>query len=78
MYVPRRPTSRSRGAQALQRHGDMPRKQRFKPSRKPKMDQATVSNPQVDDRKEIHPTTHDIEREVPVDQGPRDIEAEQG
>ncbi|HEX5058523.1 MAG TPA: hypothetical protein VFV99_04140 [Kofleriaceae bacterium] len=62
----------------MQRHGDMPRKQRFKPSRKPKTDQATVSNPQVDDRKEIHPTTHDIEREVPVDQGPRDIEAEQG
>ena len=56
----------------------MPRKQRFKPSRKPKTDQATVSNPQVDDRQEIHPTTHDIEREVPVDQGPRDIEAEQG
>ena len=78
MYVPRGPTSRLRGAQALQRPGGMPRKQRFKPSRKPKTDQATVSNPQVDDRKEIHPTTHDIEREVPVDQGPRDIEAEQG
>ena len=30
---------------------DMPRKQRFKPSRKPKVDVA----PQVDDRQEIHP-----------------------
>ncbi len=29
----------------------MPRKQRFKPSRKPKVDTA----PQVDDRQEIHP-----------------------
>jgi hypothetical protein len=29
----------------------MPRKQRFKPSRKPKVDVA----PQVDDRQEIHP-----------------------
>lgn len=29
----------------------MPRKQRFKPSRKPKVE----SSPQVDDRQEIHP-----------------------
>jgi hypothetical protein len=57
----------------------MPRKQRFKPSRKPKTEQATVSNPQVDDRKEIHPSeAQDIERQAPDDQAPRDIESEQG
>jgi hypothetical protein len=55
----------------------MPRKQRFKPSRKPKTDQATVSNPQVDDRKESHPSeAQDIERQAPVEPAPRDIEGE--
>ena len=51
----------------------MPRKQRFKPSRKPKNVEATVSNPQVDDRREIHPE-QDVERQVPTEQAPRDIE----
>ena len=53
----------------------MPRKQRFKPSRKPQNQQATVSNPQVDDRKEIHPE-QDIERQAPREEAPRDIENE--
>jgi hypothetical protein len=54
----------------------MPRKQRFKPSRKPQ-NQATVSNPQVDDRKEIHPEDRDIEHgQGPVAEAPRDIETE--
>ena len=52
----------------------MPRKQRFKPSRKPKPE-ATVSNPQADDRKEIH-EGHDVERQAPVEEAPRDIENE--
>lgn len=54
----------------------MPRKQRFKPSRKPQ-NQATVSNPQLDDRKEIHRQGHDVERQAPAEQAPRDIETEQ-
>jgi hypothetical protein len=55
----------------------MPRKQRFKPSRKPKQDQATVSNPQVDDRKEIHRGEgQDVERQASVEEAPRDIENE--
>lgn len=62
----------------MQRHRDMPRKQRFKPSRKPKTEQATVSNPQVDDRKEIPPSSQDVERDMPVEQAPRDIESERG
>jgi hypothetical protein len=56
----------------------MPRKQRFKPSRKPKIDanvEATVSNPHVGDRREIHEGT-DIERQAPVDEAPRDIETD--
>jgi hypothetical protein len=57
----------------------MPRKQRFKPSRKPKQEQATVSNPQVDDRKEVHPReAQDVERQAPVEEAPRDIESERG
>jgi hypothetical protein len=57
----------------------MPRKQRFKPSRKPKPEQATVSNPHVDDRKEIHPSeAQDVERQALVEQAPRDIESERG
>jgi hypothetical protein len=52
----------------------MPRKQRFKPSRKPKTE-ATVSSPHVDDRKENH-EGHDIERQAPVEEAPRDIENE--
>jgi hypothetical protein len=55
----------------------MPRKQRFKPSRKPKAEQAAVSNPQVDDRKEIRPEGADVERQSPVEPSPRQIENEQ-
>lgn len=55
----------------------MPRKQRFKPSRKPQP-QATVSNPpQVDDRKEIRRPGPDVERQAPAEPGPGDIETEQ-
>jgi len=54
----------------------MPRKQRFKPSRKPQSNQNTVSNPQVDDRKENHPDDQDVEREAPAREGMRDIEEE--
>ena len=53
---------------------DMPRKQRFKPSRKPKTEQSTVSNPQIDDRKESHPDDGEIEREAPDRDGATDIE----
>jgi hypothetical protein len=54
----------------------MPRKQRFKPSRKPKTDQATVLNPEIDDRKEIGPEGRDVDRQAPVQEAPRDIEPE--
>lgn len=74
MLVPPRPTSHLAGAHALQSVGDMPRKQRFKPSRKPKPE-AVVSNPQTDDRKEIR-ESHDIERQAPAEQAPRDIESD--
>ena len=56
----------------------MPRKQRFKPSRKPQNQQATVSNPQVDDRKEIHPEGQEMGRQAPFEEAPRDIENERG
>jgi hypothetical protein len=73
-----RATTHQRGARPLQSLADMPRKQRFKPSRKPKTVQAVVSNPQVDDRKEIHPSeSQDVERQAPVEDAPRDIEREQ-
>jgi len=52
----------------------MPRKQRFKPSRKPQSNQATVSSPQVDERKEIYPHDDDVEREAPAREGMQDIE----
>jgi hypothetical protein len=53
----------------------MPRKQRFKPSRKPKNEQATVSNIQIDDGKEISPReAQDVERQAPADEEQRDIE----
>ena len=45
------PVGTREGACALHSDAVMPRKQRFKPSRKPKVDVA----PQVDDRQEIHP-----------------------
>jgi len=74
-----RATTSYEGAHALQSLTGMPRKQRFKPSRKPKNEQATVSNPQVDDRKEFQASeAQDVERQAPVDQAPRDIERERG
>ena len=55
----------------------MPRKQRFKPSRKPQNQQANVSNPSVDDRKEINPE-QSVSQSSPMsqDEAPRDIERE--
>ena len=59
---------------------DMPRKQRFKPSRKPKneqSEQATVSNVQIDDGKEISPReAQDVERQAPAAEEQRDIESD--
>lgn len=52
----------------------MPRKQRFKPSRKPQSTQATVSSHQVDDRKDINPDAQDIEQQAPVRDEMSDIE----
>jgi hypothetical protein len=70
-----RATGLTKGAQALQSLSGMPRKQRFKPSRKPKNEQATVSNVQIDDGKEISPReAQDVERQAPVDEEQRDIE----
>ena len=55
------------GARALQCPTPMPRKQRFKPSRKPQSTQGTVPSQQVDDRKDISPEQQrDISRETPV------------
>jgi hypothetical protein len=42
-------------ARALQSIAPMPRKQRFKPSRKPQNTQGSVSSQQLDDRKDIVP-----------------------
>ncbi len=39
----------------------MPRKQRFKPSRKPQAAQTQPASSKVDDRHEIHPDDADIE-----------------
>jgi hypothetical protein len=62
----------------------MPRKQRFKPSRKPKPEQvavaeqaSVVSNSQVEDHKEIpQREAQDVERQSPPEQAPRSIENE--
>ena len=77
MPVPRRRTSHLKVAQPLQSLRDMPRKQRFKPSRKPKNEQATVSNVQIDDGKEISPReAQDVERQAPAHEEQRDIESD--
>jgi hypothetical protein len=56
----------------------MPRKQRFKPSRKPQSTQAPSANQQVDDRKEINPD-QEIGQQAPAnDEVAREIEREQG
>lgn len=55
----------------------MPRKQRFKPSRKPQQNnQSTVSNSQVDNRKDIGPDVQDIEKAAPDRQQMPDVEGD--
>jgi len=56
----------------------MPRKQRFKPSRKPQSTQASVSNQQLDDRKDIQPEQQNQQQAPPVEEAARDLEREQG
>ena len=73
MLVPPTLTSACEGAHSLQSVRGMPRKQRFKPSRKPQ-NQASVSNQQVDDRQEIEPEQREVQRQGPEQQGQRDIE----
>ena len=54
-------TSSSReSARALHRHGGMPRKQRFKPSRKPKPP-TTAASEVVESRPEVHPDDVGVE-----------------
>ncbi|NVB84811.1 MAG: hypothetical protein HOV81_40955 [Kofleriaceae bacterium] len=62
-----------RRAQALQGDLPMPRKQRFKPSRKPQPIPGTVASPQVDDRKDIQ-NEPEIGRGTPSSDAIRDIE----
>jgi hypothetical protein len=53
----------------------MPRKQRFKPSRKPQSTQGQVANQQVDDRKDIVPEQQrEIQRDTPVIAGDPEVE----
>ena len=55
----------------------MPRKQRFKPSRKPQSTQAVVSNQQVDEGKEISPDQSvGQQSSVNAEPAPREIERE--
>ena len=55
----------------------MPRKQRFKPSRKPQSNQAVVSNQQVDEGKEINPDQSVGPQSSMADEPPpREIEKE--
>lgn len=54
----------------------MPRKQRFKPSRKPQNQQQSAGSQGLDDRKEIQQQSNQqVEQEAP---GSRAIESEQG
>lgn len=78
MCVPLARMSQQRSAQALQSVLSMPRKQRFKPSRKPQSTQAPASNQQVDDRKDINPD-QEIGQQAPAnDEAPTANEREQG
>lgn len=61
-------------ARTLQLPADMPRKQRFKPSRKPQSTQATVANQQVADRRELNPDAQDIQKQPPVRDAMPDVE----
>lgn len=60
----------------------MPRKQRFKPSRKPQSTQGVVPSQQLDDRKDIFPEQQrdsqrneprDIESDAPVSKGEPEV-----
>lgn len=53
----------------------MPRKQRFKPSRKPKTE-GMVPSQQVDDRKDAAPEQQEIGSQAPVRNEVRDIESD--
>lgn len=76
MYVPVEPSAHLRGAQALQRRPLMPRKQRFKPSRKPQNQQQSAASQGMDDHKEIQQQSNQqVEQEAPAS---RAIESEQG
>ena len=78
MLVPRARMSHQRSAQALQSVLAMPRKQRFKPSRKPQSTQAPAANQQVDDRKDINPD-QEIGQQAPAnDESPTENERQQG
>lgn len=75
MPVPVERTAHLGGAQPLQRWRLMPRKQRFKPSRKPQNQQQSVANQGLDDRKDIqHESDQQVEQAGPA---PRAIESEQ-
>lgn len=53
----------------------MPRKQRFKPSRKPQSTQGVVASQQLDDRKDIIPEQQqDVGRQGPVISEEREVE----
>jgi hypothetical protein len=57
----------------------MPRKQRFKPSRKPQQaNQTVVSSQGLDDRRVINPDAQDIEKAAPERDPRPDIETEPG
>ncbi len=58
----------------MHREPDMPRKQRFKPSRKPQSQQQQPAKANVDERQEIHPDDVDVDREKPsqIDAGGSD------
>jgi len=59
----------------LQCHAAMPRKQRFKPSRKPQSTQGTAPSQQIDDRKDIIPEQQrDERRESPVITANQDVD----
>ena len=65
----------STSARALQCVPPMPRKQRFKPSRKPQSNQGTAPSQQIDDRKDIIPEQQAEDRnDAPVISNANDVE----
>jgi hypothetical protein len=56
----------------------MPRKQRFKPSRKPQNQGTVSSQQQVDDRKDMQSDVEEIGRSAPVRDEQHDVEPERG